>query len=468
MSEVLPFPPGSGVSDGGATLSSQFIRRYNRPAPRYTSYPTTPHFHEGVDRAAYAAWLDEVEPGATLSIYLHIPYCDSLCWFCGCHTKVVRRYDPVAAYLDVLTREMDLVAERLEVPHRITNLHWGGGSPTILSPKDMRRLVARIHQDFHLDPNAEFAVEIDPRDLGDDKIRALSDIGVNRVSIGVQDVHPEVQRAINRLQPFDVTKGAVDRLRAVGLNTINCDLMYGLPYQSEARVLESVEKVLTLDPDRIAIFGYAHVPRLKRQQRLIPEDSLPDGEQRLAQALAASHRLQEAGYRRIGLDHFARPGDSLAMAAKSGRLHRNFQGYTPDEADALLGLGASAIGKLPQGYVQNEVPVRQYAAAVAEGRLPTVRGITLNDDDGLRGAIIERIMCDFAVDLGALCAAKGVSPSNFGPELDRLAALECDGLVKRSGFRVRVTEAGRPFLRYVASVFDRYLETQDGRHTQSL
>jgi oxygen-independent coproporphyrinogen-3 oxidase len=260
----------------------------------------------------------------------------------------------------------------------------------------------------------------------------------------------------------------VDRLRAVGINTINCDLMYGLPYQSEARVLESVEKVLTLAPDRIAIFGYAHVPRLKRHQRLIPEDSLPDGEQRLAQSLAASHRLQEAGYRRIGLDHFARPGDSLAMAAMSGRLHRNFQGYTSDEADALLGLGASAIGKLPQGYVQNEVPIRQYAAAVAEGRLPTVRGITLNDDDGLRGTIIERIMCDFAVDLGSLCAVKGVSPSKFGPELDRLAALECDGLVKRSGFRVRVTEAGRPFLRFIAAVFDRYLEAQNGRHTQSL
>ena len=468
MSGIVPFPPGSGVPDGGTSLSSELIRRYNRPVPRYTSYPTAPHFHEGVDHAAYAAWLDEVEPGATLSIYLHVPFCDSLCWFCGCHTKVVRRYDPIAVYLDALLQEIDLVAERLPARHRVTHLHWGGGSPTILAPDDMRRLTARIRQRFEFDPDAEFAVEIDPRGLGDAAIRALREIGVNRVSIGVQDVHPEVQRAINRHQPFEVTKGAVERLQEAGLAAVNCDLMYGLPYQSQARVLDSVEKVLGLAADRIALFGYAHVPHIKRHQRLIPEAALPDGVQRLAQAQAASHRLQAAGFRRIGLDHFAAPGDSLAVAAESGRLHRNFQGYTPDEAGVLLGLGASAIGKLPQGHVQNEVPIGRYAAAIGEGRLAVARGIGLDDDDRLRGAIIERIMCDLDVDLESLCAERGVSAALFEPELERLAPLERDGLVQGTGYRILVTEKGRPFLRNVAAIFDRYLQAQDSRHTQSL
>ncbi len=468
MSGIVPFPPGSGVPDGGTSLSSELIRRYNRPLPRYTSYPTAPHFHEGVGHAAYAAWLGEVEPGATLSIYLHVPFCDSLCWFCGCHTKVVRRYDPIAAYLDALLREIDLVGECLGARHRVTHLHWGGGSPTILAPDDMWRLTARIRQHFDIGPEAEFAVEIDPRGLGDATIRALREIGVNRVSIGVQDVHPEVQRAINRHQPFEVTEGAVERLREAGLAAVNCDLMYGLPYQSEARVLDSVEKVLGLAANRIALFGYAHVPHIKRHQRLIPEAALPDGTERLAQAQAASHRLQAAGFRSIGLDHFAAPGDSLAVAAESGRLHRSFQGYTPDEADVLLGFGASAIGKLPHGYVQNEVDIRRYSAAVGERRFAVVRGVGLDDDDRLRGAIIERIMCDLDVDLESLCAQRGVNAALFEPELERLAPFERHGLVQGTGYRIRVTEKGRPLLRNIAAVFDRYLQARDERHTQSL
>jgi oxygen-independent coproporphyrinogen-3 oxidase len=412
--------------------------------------------------------LDAVAPGATLSIYLHVPFCDSLCWFCGCHTKVVRRYDPIAAYLDALLQEIDLVAERLAARHRVTHLHWGGGSPTILAPDDMRRLTARIRQRFEFAPDAEFAVEIDPRGLGDAAIRALREIGVNRVSIGVQDVHPEVQRAINRHQPFEVTKGAVERLREAGLAAVNCDLMYGLPYQNQARVVDSVEKVLGLAANRIALFGYAHVPHIKRHQRLIPEAALPDGAERLAQAQAASHRLQAAGFRSIGLDHFAAPGDSLAVAAESGRLHRNFQGYTPDEADVLLGFGASAIGKLPHGYVQNEVDIRRYAAAVGERRFAVTRGVGLDDDDRLRGAIIERIMCDLDVDLESLCVQRGVNAALFEPQLERLAPFERHGLVRGTGYRILVTEKGRPFLRNVAAVFDRYLQARDERHTQSL
>ncbi len=468
MNQAIPMTraPSAAAPDGRPAAA--LVQRYGGPTPRYTSYPTAPHFHRGIGAKTYGGWLDALPAKASLSLYLHLPFCDSLCWFCGCHTKVVRRYEPVAAYLEVLLREIDLLAERLSGGQRVTHVHWGGGSPTILTPDDTRRLAERLRRRFGFDPEAEVAVEIDPRGFGDEAVRALAEAGVNRASLGVQDLHPEVQRAVNRIQPFETTRSAVERLRAAGIEDINCDLMYGLPHQDEARLLECVDRILTLEPARIALFGYAHLPRLKRHQRLIPEEALPDGEARLDQFLAAARRLREAGYRQIGLDHFARPGDPLAVAAGAGRLRRNFQGYTPDAADALLGLGASAIGKLPQGFVQNQVPLRQYAEAVGRGRLATARGIVLDDDDRLRGAVIERLMCDLAVDLEPFCPSAETALARFAPELEALAPLEADGLVERHGLRLQVTEAGRPFLRNVAAVFDRYLQARDGRHSQSV
>jgi len=350
-------------------MNQDLLRRYNRRVPRYTSYPTAPHFHSGIGPETYDGWLSALVPGAPLSLYVHIPFCDSLCWFCGCHTRVVRRYSPVAHYVDLLLRELSLVAARIPAPRIVSHLHLGGGSPTLLTPPDLARLSARIRRNFVVADAAEVAVEVDPRGLTDETIAALAAFGVNRASIGVQDVNAEVQRAINRIQPVAVTASAVERLRGAGIGSINVDLVYGLPYQSLDRLIETVEAVIDLAPDRIALFGYAHVPEFKAHQRLIPAEALPGPAERLAQAEAAAGRLADAGYSAIGLDHFARPGDALARAAASARLRRNFQGYTTDAGHALIGLGASAIGSLPEGYVQNAVSVRDYRTLIESGRL---------------------------------------------------------------------------------------------------
>jgi len=442
--------------------------KYDRPVPRYTSYPTAPHFHDGVEGSVYGDWLGRLAPDMPLSLYLHIPYCDSLCWFCGCHTKVTRRYAPLAAYVETLLREIDLVAARLPGRSPVNHIHWGGGSPTMLAPADMRRIARALRAAFAVAPDAEFAVEIDPRGLADKVIDAMSEIGVNRVSLGVQDIHPEVQTAINRDQPFAVTQDCARRLRAAGLAAFNCDLMYGLPYQDTARVLETVDAVASLDPDRIALFGYAHVPHMKRHQRLIPEDALPGGEARLEQSQAAAERLQALGYRRIGLDHFAHRRDPLARAAASGALHRNFQGYTTDRCDALLGFGASAIGKLPEGYVQNAVPIGSYRRTIEQGRLAQVCGVAFDGEDRLRAAIIERIMCDLEVDLARVSADLGTPFTPGAGERARLAELADDGVIEMAGPRLRVTGAGRPFVRQVAAAFDSYLHRGAARHTRAI
>ena len=274
------------------------LAKYERPVPRYTSYPTAPQFHDGVGAATYGGWLEALDTGAALSLYLHIPFCDSLCWFCGCHTKIVRRTAPVEAYVETLLGEIDLVTERLGGGQRVTHLHRGGGSPTLLSPDDMRRIGARLRNRFRIDEAAEFAVEIDPRGLDDATVEAMAEIGVNRVSIGVQDVHPQVQAAVNRIQPCETTRNCVERLRAAGLGAINCDLMYGLPYQDTSRVVASVEAVLGLDPDRLALFGYAHVPHMKRHQRLIPEQ---------ARAALAADGLVEVSGHRVRVTETGRP-----------------------------------------------------------------------------------------------------------------------------------------------------------------
>ncbi len=449
-------------------MDMRLLDKYDRRVPRYTSYPTAPHFSGSVDAGTYEHWLARLPPAAPLSLYFHVPFCDSLCWFCGCHTKIVRRYRPVSDYLDLLLREIDLAAGRLGDGRPVRHLHWGGGSPTILEPSDIWRLGRRLHQRFTLAREAEFAVEIDPRGLGADAIEALAAIGVNRASIGLQDINPDVQKAINRVQTLEETASVADQLRAVGITALNVDLMYGLPHQTETGMAATVAAALTMAPDRIALFGYAHVPGMKPHQRLIPEDALPDGRARLAQAETAADALMAAGYRRIGLDHFARPDDPLAKAARRGRLRRNFQGYTIDGAPALVGLGPSAIGALPDGYVQNAAPMHTYREAIEAGRFATCRGVALTRDDRLRRAVIERLMCDLAVDLEALCDAFAMPAGHFAPELERLADLAEDGLVEIAGATVSVPADARPLLRCVAAVFDAYLEPTGRRHARAV
>jgi oxygen-independent coproporphyrinogen-3 oxidase len=391
-----------------------------------------------------------------------------MCWFCGCYTKIVRQYQPVLDYLAILEREIATVAGVLPARFRVRHLHWGGGSPSLIRAAEWRRLLDGLRRSFALDDDAELAVEIDPRDASEASVATLATVGINRVSIGVQDFDASVQAAINRHQPFETVERVCDWLRRRGIARINLDLMYGLPYQTEGHVAAMVERAVTLRPSRVALFGYAHVPWMKTHQKLIPEAALAGPAGRLAQYRAGAEALRRAGYRPIGLDHFALPDDSLAAALADGRLRRNFQGYTPDPTAVLIGFGASAIGSLPQGYVQNAAPLRTYAAAVTEGRLPTARGIALTDDDRLRRDLIESLMCGLTVNLAEVCARHAADAAALTPAIDRLASMVEDGLLRIDGARLEMTEAGRPFVRVAAAAFDAYLGTDERRHSLSV
>ena len=444
-------------------MDDTLIARYDRRVPRYTSYPTAPHFHTGVDGATYGSWLDELARDEPVSLYLHVPFCDSLCWYCGCHTTVVNRYEPIAGYLDDLVEEVALVADRLGARLPVGHVHFGGGSPTVLRRPDLILLGDVLNERFDIQSGAEIAIEIDPRGLKLETVAALQTIGVNRVSLGLQDINPDVQKAINRLQPPATNRQAVNLVRDAGIKALNLDLMYGLPFQTVDHVLATVEHALSLAPDRIALFGYAHVPKMKRHQRLIPVSALPGPAARMAQAEAAADRLTDAGFRRIGFDHFAREDDALTMAMDEQTLRRNFQGYSTDGAQTLIGLGASSIGTLPQGYVQNAADVPTWREAVRNGDLPIARGYSLEGDDRLRRDIINALMCRMSVDLGAFGDV-----SEFAGEKNALADMSLDGLVALQGDVVRVTERGRPLVRNVAAVFDRHMDDAGTRHSQAI
>ena len=391
-----------------------------------------------------------------------------MCWYCGCHTKATRRYAPVRDYVGVLQAEIARVADAIGARQAVSHVHWGGGTPTILSDSDMIALMRGLRDRFDFADDAEIAIETDPRTLTRQKAVALAEAGVTRASLGVQDCNAHVQKAINRVQPFEQTAGAVAALRAAGIDRINIDLMYGLPYQTADDVRRTVDAVLPLAPDRLAVFGYAHVPWMKSHQKMIDEAALPNADQRLQQAEAMALALVAHGYRRIGLDHFARADDPLSVALQTGNVRRNFQGYTTDRADTLLGFGASAIGSLPQGYVQNSPDFGGYARAVDDGRLATVRGVGLSDDDRLRRAVIERLMCDMTVDLDAASAEFAPGTANFAGELAVLQDLAEDGMVRINGATVTVTESGRLWLRVICAVFDGYLQKRRARHSAAV
>lgn len=450
-------------------MRSDILTRYAaQRLPRYTSYPTAPHFSEMVDARTYRHWLSQVPEDAEASLYLHVPFCRSMCWYCGCHTTITRHDEPILDYLEVLRREIAMVscvpAHRLAVGH----VHFGGGTPTLLRPEDFLALMDLLRLRFRLRPDAEVAVEIDPRTLARPMAAALGAAGVTRASLGVQSFDPKVQQAINRIQSFEQTAAVTDGLRAAGVSGVNLDLIYGLPHQTVASCIETVARCLDLRPDRFAVFGYAHVPGFKPHQRRIDEAALPGAAERHAQAEAIADALQGAGYRRIGLDHFAHPDDPMARALDAGTLHRNFQGYTTDGGDLLLGFGASAIGRLPQGYVQNAVVLGSYAKRVMAGELATLKGIALSEDDRLRAELIERVMCDFQVDVAAVCARHGRDAAGFLAELRGLDQLVSDGIAVREGGSVRVPEPARPLVRTVAACFDARLQVQARRHAPAV
>lgn len=429
-------------------------------APRYTSYPTAPQFSATIGPEQQAQWLRQLEPGDPISLYIHVPFCREICWYCGCNTKGVRRDDILAEYVETLVSELALTAS-LTGPLKAHRLHWGGGTPHSLGPDALSLIHNSLSQHFDLSALNEHAIEIDPRTLTEGHVRALAAAGVTRASLGVQDLNDHVQRAIGRIQPFATVETAVLRLRDAGIRSISFDLMYGLPQQSLGDVQRSVSMALALRPDRFSIFGYAHVPWMKARQRLIDETRLPDTALRAAQEDAVRDLLVAAGYQAIGLDHFALPADSLAIAAREGRLRRNFQGYVDDDCATLVGYGPSAISRLPAGFIQNANDSVAWSRAIAGRNLAGARGYAMTTEDLRRGAIIEQLMCRYVVNLADFGGA-----SLFPEALDYLAPLLADGFVRRDGDMLQVETEARGLVRLVAYAFDAYRDVSAARYSR--
>lgn len=441
------------------------LLRHNARVPRYTSYPTAPHF-SALDAAEYTAQLAALPQEGAVSAYIHIPYCREMCWYCGCHTQATRKYAPVEDYVSILQREMRMLAD-ITGPRRINHIHFGGGSPTMLQPDDFSRIMETLATCHSIAKDAEIAIEGDPRAITHDRVMAYARAGVNRISFGVQDVNPRVQEAINRVQPYAVLAQAVDLCRSFGINRINFDLMYGLPLQDEDDVARTVEQSMRLSPDRVALFGYAHVPWMKKHMRLIRDEDLPDARQRLRQFARGEQMLAEAGMQAVGIDHFVKPADDMAEALRARQLVRNFQGYTTDDAVAMLGFGASSIGRLRDGYVQNITPLSAYRKAVLEKTLPVARGCRMTGEDTLRAGIISDLMCYLEVDIAAHLRRAGQDEGRFDDILAGLADLQADELLTVDGRRVCVSPAARPAARIAAARFDSYFAQGAQRHAQA-
>ncbi len=452
--------------------AAELVAKHDGRVPRYTSYPTAPHFTPAIGPSVYARWLVELPPETTLSLYLHVPFCDRLCLYCGCNTSVVRLESSHRAYAALLMREIDHAARLIGRRAAVSHVHWGGGTPTSLPGDCLVAIMDRLKERFDFASEAEIAIEIDPTSLPPDRRDALGLMAVTRVSLGVQDLEPAVQRAIGREQSYAETQACADAARRLGVASLNLDLIYGLPLQTEEGVARTARRALDLKADRVAVFGYAHVPWMKRHQALIPEEQLPGPVERYAQ-LNAIHRVltQEGRYVAVGLDHYALPSDAMAKAAAARRLKRSFQGYTTDAAPALIGFGASSIGSLPQGYVQNAPTAAAYAKEIEGDRLATVRGVGLTADDRLRREVIERVMCDLEVDIEAIAAEHGADAAPLkAAAADGMPRLEEDRLASWDGRSIAVTERGRPFVRSVAALFDAYLarHSEKPRHSRAV
>ncbi|MFC4728855.1 oxygen-independent coproporphyrinogen III oxidase [Coralloluteibacterium thermophilus] len=438
-------------TDDDAALPPSLLARYGRPVPRYTSYPTAVQFGP-LRPGTYAAWLAAVPAEEAVSLYLHVPYCAALCWYCGCRTQATRNHrERVSVYVDDLIAEIDLVAAALGRRQPVAAVHFGGGTPNLLSLNDLERLLDHLRLRFAIADDAELAMEIDPRELGAEYADALGRAGFRRISLGIQDFDAEVQRLIHREQPYPLVEQSVEWLRAAGVEGINFDLIYGLPGQTEESVRETLRLVSALRPDRIALYGYAHLPQRQRHQRLIPEDRLPDAALRHRLQRLAQDELAAQGYVAVGMDHFALPHDRLVHARV-----RNFQGYSTDTARTLVGLGASAIGQFAQGYAQNQPATALWRDAVRNGSLPTARGLATTADDVARRAVIERLMCDLEAPLEAIAREHGFEAGALIEDPQLIADLVRDGLAWIADGRIGCTPRGRSLVRTLCSAFDRY------------
>lgn len=426
-----------------------------REAPRYTSYPSAHHF-DALDAGAYAGWLRTLRPDQSIGVYVHVPFCEQMCWFCGCNTQITKRVEPVEAYVCNLIAETAMIGAVLGFRPKVHSLHFGGGSPGIVAPDTLARLFDALHGTFDIDAGAEVSIELDPRRLTPEKADAYVQLGFNRASFGVQDTQAEVQAAINRVQPMEMIVGAIDLLRHRGLDAIGIDLVYGLPLQTTASLEATLADVARLNPDRISAFSYAHVPWVKKHQKLLDEASLPDMQEKVLQYLQIDTGLSAMGYQGIGMDHFAKPGDGLAAAAANGTLRRNFMGYTDMPNDRLVGLGASSISELDQGLAQNIPQATSYESRIREGRLPTVRGWQYRDDDLVRRDVIASLMCRFSADAGAIAVRHGLPVDYFDADIATLSEFVAAGIVTVSDRTVTFHSPLKMLVRSVACAFDRY------------
>jgi oxygen-independent coproporphyrinogen-3 oxidase len=461
----------SEAAGTASPLDLDLIRKYSVPGPRYTSYPAATQFTTELDGLGLEAAIEaDNAPGAgPVSLYFHLPFCETRCWFCGCTTVITRNHGAAALYREGLEREIELTAARMDRGRPVAQIHFGGGTPTFFPPEELQRLGELIGRSFTLAPDVEFSVEIDPRRLTAEHVRALAEIGANRASLGVQDTDKSVQLAVHRYQPQELNERAFAWLRENGFRSINVDLIFGLPKQTRTSFDRTIGDVLSLGPDRLSVFSYAHVPWIKPAQRILEDQGLPGPEEKLAMFALAHRRLTEAGFVDIGLDHFARPDDSLARAQAAGTLHRNFQGYSTCAGASLYGFGMSSISSTAGTYRQNHRTLPAWKSAVDSSMLPFDRGLRLSEEDLRRRTIVMRIMCDRKLQFDAISREIGVDfPKTYSREIANLGDLEADGIVRRSSKEIEVTDVGTPLLRIVAMRFDAYYVPVEKRHAQAI
>ncbi len=443
-------------------INLDLLKKYDVPGPRYTSYPPAPHFHEQFTSEDYLNEIVKTNYGEALrdlSLYFHIPYCDTLCYFCGCNMIVTRNHDRMREYIKYLKNEIDLLRQYLNPDRKVAQLHWGGGTPTSLSPEEINSLISYINNSFEFRDNAEVGCEIDPRGLTKEHLMALREGGFNRISMGVQDFNEKVQKYVNRIQPEEMTRQVVEWVRELGFQSINLDLMYGLPFQTIETFEETLDKVLKLSPDRIAVFNYAHVPWMKKHQALIHPEDLPSPQEKLNILKLTIEKLTSNGYVFIGMDHFAKPDDELAIALKEKKLYRNFQGYSTNAGCDLYAFGITSISQLENVYAQNVKTEKEYFHSLDNERLPIFRGYRLNDDDQIRRTVIMRLMCDFELNFNEIENKYNIDFRNyFHKSLENLKEMSSDGLVEILPDKIKVTEMGRLLIRNIAMKFDGFIE----------
>lgn len=457
---IRPAPPPDAAMQG-LELSEALIRKFDRTGPRYTSYPTADRFQGKYRASAYLTHLRAramANNPPPLSVYVHLPFCESLCYFCACNKIITTDHGKAASYLEMLYAEMTLVGAELGLQRHTVQLHLGGGTPTFLSAEELTELMVQLRRHFEFAPEAELGVEIDPRTVTPQSLEMLAGLGFNRTSFGVQDFNPEVQKAVNRIQPYEMVRTALQAARDNGFGSINTDLIYGLPLQTLASFSHTLDQLISLSPDRIALYNYAHLPQRFKAQRLIHAEDLPSAETRLQIFMLSMQKLLDAGYIYIGLDHFAKPEDELNRARLSGGLHRNFQGYTTRAECDLIGLGISAIGKVGDAYIQNQHMRKPWAEAIQNGELPTSKGLELSPEDRLRRQVIMAIMCCTPVDFADFSAQHGLDfRQHFAAELQALQPHMDAGLLQVDAAGLRVLPKGRLFVRALAMAFDQYL-----------